>query len=285
MEASVTGNFPAFKKALDLYVRISKKTVFDAVKNAMGDVAFSAAENTYNTTKEAIDSEFKNLPIRGREDKPRTGDTRFVGQYKIINWERKNKGMIPLGGSKYRTTGRKVTAFSYFDPGDFGIKTIINIKKFRKKNTPRNTGPSQGVARFMDGKYKAFLQARKRSVKWLRIGWAAAAEMMGKPFRRGDFGPAAIQRIIGLKYGGGSIKPISSDITEFMIFNNTGRFDHRYKTPIPRSASDIARADEIMRKGLEAGIQKVIYDPKRGLAPYISARLKRLWDSPTNIVS
>lgn len=274
MEASVTGNFPAFKKALDLYVRISKKTVFDAVKNAMGDVAFSAAENTYNTTKEAIDSEFKNLPIRGREDKPRTGDTRFVGQYKIINWERKNKGMMPLGGSKYR----KTTKFKIAGP-------MAMIRTIKKKNTPRNTGPNPGIARFMDGKYKAFLQARKRSVKWLRIGWAAAAEMMGKPFRRGDFGPAAIQRIIGLKYGGGAIKPISSDITEFMIFNNTGRFDHRYKTPIPRSTSDIARADEIMRKGLEAGIQKVIYDPKRGLAPYISARLKRLWDSPTNIVS
>jgi hypothetical protein len=40
-----------------------------------------------------------------------------------------------------------------------------------------------------------------------------------------------------------------------------------------------------MTKGLEAGIQKVIYDPKKGLVPYISARLKRLWDSPTNIVS
>ena len=109
--------------------------------------------------------------------------------------------------------------------------------------------------------------------------------MMGKPFRRGDFGPEAIQRIIGLKYGGGSIKPISSDITEFMIFNNTGRFDHRHKTPIPRSASDIARADSIMKKGLEDAIQYVLYDPKNGMASYIGSRLKRLWDSPTNIVS
>lgn len=274
MEASVTGNFPAFKKALDLYVRISRKTVFEAVRGAMGDVAFSAAENTYHTTKEAIDSQFQNLPIKGNEKGPRKGDTKFVGQYKIINWERKNKGLDPLGGSKFR----KIKKFSIKGP-------MAMMKTTKKRNIPRNTGPSQGVARFMDGKYKAFLQARKRSVKWLRIGWAAAAEMMGKPFRRGDFGPAAIQRIIGLKYGGGAIKPISSDITEFMIFNNTGRFDHRYKTPIPRSASDIARADEIMRKGLEAGIQKVIYDPKRGLAPYIGARLKRLWDSPKNIVS
>ena len=274
MEAGITANFPAFKKALDLYVRVSKKTVFDAVKGAMGDVAFKAAESTYHTTKEAIDAEFQNLPIKGREDRPRKGDTKYVGQYKIINWERKNKGMMPLGGSKFR----KIRKFKAFGPS-------VMMKEIKKRNVPRNTGPNLGIARFMDGKYKAFLQARKRSVKWLRIGWAAAAEMMGKPFKRGDFGAATLQRIIGLKYGGGSIRTIESDLTEFTIFNNTGRFDHRYRTPIPRPPSDIARADEIMTKALEEGIQKAIYDPKSGLAPYISARLKRLWDSPSNIVS
>lgn len=284
MEVGITGNFPAFKKALDLYVRISKKTVFDSVRNAMADVAFEAAANTYHTTKEKIDAEFQNLPIKGAETKKRYGDTRFVGQYKIINWERKNKGMMPLGGSKYRTKARKILAFSYFDPYDSGIKTKISFKKIRAKNTPRNTGPNLGINRFMDGKYKAFLQARKRSVKWLRIGWAAAAEALGKPFRRGDFGPGTIQRILGLKYGGGYIKPINDNLTEFAIFNNTGRFDTRYKPARQRSGNDIGRADDIMTKGLEAGIQKVIYDPKKGLAPYISQRLRRLWASPTNIV-
>lgn len=274
MESGVTTNFPAFKKALDLYVRISRKTVFDSVKNAMADVAFSAAENTYHTNKELIDAQFKSLPITGTETKPRTGDTQYVGQYKIINWERKNKGLMPLGGSKFR----KVKKFSIKGP-------MAMMKEIRKRNVPRGTGPSLGIARFMDGKYKAFLQARKRSIKWLRIGWAAAAEMMGKPFRRGDFGPAAIQRIIGLKYGGGSVRSIDADITEFTIFNNTGRFDTRYKPVRQRSSFDIARADSIMSAGLEAGIQKVIYDPKRGLAPYISARLKRLWDSPSNIIT
>jgi len=274
MEAGVTTNFPAFKKALDLYVRVSRKTVFDAVRNAMADVAFEAASNTYHTSKEAIDAEFQNLPIKGKEDKPRSGNTRFVGQYKIINWERKNKGMMPLGGSKFR----KVTKYKIQGP-------MAMTKTIKRRNIPRNTGPSLGVARFMDSKYKAFLQARKRSVKWLRIGWAAAAEMMGKPFRRGDFGSAAIERIIGLKYGGGQTKQITENITEFTIFNNTGRFDTRYRPARPRSASDIARADDIMRKGLEIGIQKVLYDPKKGIVPYISARLHRLWASPTNIVS
>jgi hypothetical protein len=285
MEAGITTNFPAFKKALDLYVRVSRKAVFDSVRNAMADVAFEAAANTYNTTKEQIDKQFQSLPIKGEEKGRRYGDTRFVGQYKIINWERKNKGMMPLGGSKFRTKAVKIKSVSYFDPYDSRIKTRIDIKKTKTKNVPRNTGPSLGINRFMDGKYKAFLQARKRSVKWLRIGWAAAAEMMGKPFRRGDFGPATIQRVIGLKYGGGEVRPITENITEFMIFNNTGRFDTRYSPVRSRSSSDIARADAIMTKGLEAGIQKVLYDPKKGLVPYISARLKRLWDSPTNIVS
>lgn len=274
MEAGITTNFPAFKKALDLYVRVSRKAVFDSVRNAMADVAFEAAANTYNTTKEQIDKEFQSLPIKGEEKGRRYGDTRFVGQYKIINWERKNKGMMPLGGSKFR----KVKKFSIKGP-------MAMVKEVKKRNVPRNTGPSLGINRFMDGKYKAFLQARKRSIKWLRIGWAAAAEMMGKPFRRGDFGPATIQRIIGLKYGGGEVRPVTENITEFMIFNNTGRFDTRYSPARSRSSSDIARADAIMTKGLEAGIQKVLYDPKKGLVPYISARLKRLWDSPTNIVS
>lgn len=275
MEAGITGNFPAFKKALDLYVRISKKTVFDSVRNAMADVAFEAAANTYHTSKEKIDSEFQNLPIKGEEKGRRYGDTRFVGQYKIINWERKNKGLMPLGGSKFR----KIKKFK-IRPGQI----FVEEKTTKRRQQPRNTGPSLGINRFMDGKYKAFLQARKRSVKWLRIGWAAAAEMMGKPFRRGDFGPAAIQRIIGLKYGGGQIKPVTENITEFTIFNNTGRFDTRYRPARQRDGNDIARADAIMTKGLEAGIQKVLYDPKKGLAPYISQRLKRLWESPTNIV-
>ena len=274
MESGVTANFPAFKKALDLYVRVTRKTVFDAVRNAMGDVAYSAAENTYHTTKEAIDAEFKNLPIKGREDKPRSGNTQFVGQYKIINWERKNKGLPVLGGSKFR----RVKKFSIQGP-------MAMTKTIKRRNVPRNTGPSLGVSRFMDGKYKAFLQARKRSVKWLRIGWAAAAQMMGKPFKRGDFGPATIERIIGLKYGGGNIKQVEADLTEFTIFNNTGRFDHRYRTPMPRSASDIARADAIMTKGLQEGIQKAIYDPKRGLVPYIERNLRRLWASPSNIIT
>lgn len=274
MEAGITTNFPAFKKALDLYVRVSRKTVFDSVRNAMADVAFEAAANTYHSTPDQIDKEFKSLPIRGEEKGRRYGNTQFVGQYKIINWERKNKGLIPLGGSKFR----KVRKFSIKGP-------MAMINEIRKKNVPRNTGPVPGISRFMDGKYKKFLQSRKRSIKWLRIGWAAAAEMMGKPFRRGDFGPAAIQRIIGLKYGGGQIKPITENITEFIIFNNTGRFDTRYRPARPRSSSDIGRADSIMTKGLEAGIQKVLYDPKKGLVPYISARLKRLWESPTNIVS
>ena len=274
MEAGITSNFPAFKKALDLYVRVSRKTVFDSVRNKMADVAFEAASNTYHTTPEAIDSEFKNLPIEGREDKPRSGDTRFVGQYKIINWERKNKGMMPLGGSKFR----KITKYKIQGP-------MAMTKTIRRRNAPRNTGPNLGVARFMDGKYKAFLQARKRSVKWLRIGWAAAAEIMGKPFTRGGFGPAAIQRIIGLKYGGGEVKQLTENLTEFVIFNNTGRFDTRYRPIRQRSSSDIARANEIMTRGLTAAIQKVIYDPKRGLAQYIGARLHRLWASPTNIVS
>lgn len=285
MESGVTANFPAFKKALDLYVRVTRKTVFDAVRNAMGDVAYSAAENTYHTTKEAIDAEFKNLPIKGREDKPRSGDTQFVGQYKIINWERKNKGLQPLGGSKFRKTGIFRRSVRRDEDGE--VKSI-SYNEIKRRNKPRQFGPAnvnKAVGFFMDGKYKAFLQARKRSVKWLRIGWAAAAEMMGKPFRRGDFGPAAIERIIGLKYGGGQTKQITENITEFTIFNNTGRFDTRYRPARPRSASDIARADEIMIKGLEIGIQKVLYDPKKGMVPYISARLHRLWASPTNIVS
>lgn len=282
MESGVTANFPAFKKALDLYVRISRKTVFEAVRNKMADVAFEAAANTYHTTKEKIDAEFQNLPIRGTETKARTGDTKFVGQYKIINWERKNKGLMPLGGSKFRKTG--VFRRSVRRDEDGEIKSINYIEK-RKRLKARSAGPAMRASAFMDGKYRKFLQSRKRSVKWLRIGWAAAAEMMGKPFRRGDFGSAVIQRIIGLKYGGGSVRPLNENITEFTIFNNTGRFDTRYDPARPRNANDIARADAIMTKGLELGIQKVIYDPKKGLAPYIAQRLKRLWDSPTNIIS
>ena len=269
MQAGVTTNFPAFKKALDLYVRVSRETVFDAVRNAMGDVAIEAEANTYYTSKEQIDKEFQGLPIKGEEKKRRYGDTRFVGQYKIINWQRKNRGLLPLGGSKFR----KVSKFK-IRPGQL----FVEEKIIKRRQQPRNTGPSLGASRFMDGKYKKFLQMRKFSIGWLRFAWLAAAKSMGKKVKYD------VDRIIAGGYGGGYISQINANTTEFAIFNNTGRIDARMPDGTPRSSSDIARADAIMTKGLEAGIQKVLYDPKKGLVPYISARLKRLWESPTNIV-
>lgn len=111
----------------------------------------------------------------------------------------------------------------------------------------------------MDGKYKSFLQARARGSKFLRIGWACAAAALGKPFSRGDFGSATIERLTGKAYGGGAnITNLAPGSTRFEIYNGAGVFDLRYKGTPMRNSNDIARAREIQKAGLLKGIDAEI---------------------------
>jgi len=247
-EGGIVSNYEQVQKALQDYVAVRNQAVYDSVKEKMADIAFKAAQNTRFAERSDIRAEISNLPITKDNGRKRTGNTQYVGQYKLMNWQRKNMGLYPLGNSRVR----KVRVLASKGPS-------ASTKIVKKQNIPRNTGPSAGLARFMDGKYKGFLQARTRSSKFLRIGWACAAAALGKSFSKGDFGSATLERLSGKAYGGGAtITNLAPGSNRFEIYNGTGVFDLRYKGTPMRSANDIARARAVQEAGLIQGIQAEI---------------------------
>jgi len=247
-EGGIVSNYPQVQQALQAYVMVRNQAVYDSVKEKMANIAFKASQNTYFSPREQIKNNLSTLPITKDNGRNRTGNTQFVGLYKLINWQRKNMGLYPLGNSRVR----KVKVLASRGPS-------ASTRIVKKQNIPRNTGPSAGLNRFMDGKYKSFIQARARGSKFLRIGWACAAAMLGKPFGRGDFGPATLERLSGKAYGGGAtITKLAPGSTEFKIWNGAGVFDLRFKGTPMRNSNDIARARAIQEAGLMAGIQAEI---------------------------
>jgi hypothetical protein len=247
-EGGIVSNYPQVQQALQAYVMVRNQAVYDSVKEKMANIAFKAAQNTYFAPRDKIRAEISGLPITKDNGRKRTGNTQYVGQYKLMNWQRKNMGLDPLGNS----STRKVRVLASRGPS-------ASTKIVKKQNIPRNTGPSAGVSRFMDGKYKGFLQARARGSKFLRIGWACAAAALGKPFGRGDFGSATLERLSGKAYGGGAnITKLAPGSNRFEIYNGAGVFDLRYKGTPMRSTNDIARARAVQEAGLMQGLQAEI---------------------------
>ena len=247
-EGGIVSNYPQVQQALEAYVKVRNQAVFDSVKEKMANIAFKAAQNTYFAPRDKIREEISSLPITKDNGRRRTGNTQYVGQYKLINWQRKNMGLYPLGNSRVR----KVRVLASRGPS-------ASTKIVKKQNIPRNTGPSAGLNRFMDGKYKSFLQARARGSKFLRIGWACAAAALGKSFGRGDFGSATLERLSGKAYGGGAtIDRVAPGHSVFTIYNGAGVFDLRYKGTPMRNSNDIARARAVQQAGLMQGLQAEI---------------------------
>jgi hypothetical protein len=247
-EGGIVSNYPQVQQALQAYVMVRNQAIYDSVKEKMANIAFKAAQNTRFAPREEIRAEIGGLPITKDNGRKRSGNTQYVGQYKLINWQRKNMGLYPLGNSRVR----KVRVLASRGPS-------ASTRIVKKQNIPRNTGPSVGLNRFMDGKYKSFLQARARGSKFLRIGWACAAAALGKQFSKGDFGSATLERLSGKAYGGGAnITNLAPGSNRFEIYNGTGVFDLRYKGTPMRSTNDIARARAVQEAGLMQGIQAEI---------------------------
>jgi len=247
-EGGIVSNYPQVQQALQAYVMVRNQAVYDSVKEKMADIAFKAAQNTRFAPREEIRAKISGLPITKDNGRKRSGNTQYVGQYKLINWQRKNMGLYPLGNSRVR----KVKVLASRGPS-------ASTRIVKKQNIPRNTGPSAGLNRFMDGKYKSFLQARARGSKFLRIGWACAAAALGKPFSKGDFGSATLERLSGKAYGGGAnITNLAPGSNRFEIYNGAGVFDLRYKGTPMRSTNDIARARAVQEAGLMQGLQAEI---------------------------
>jgi hypothetical protein len=266
--AGIVNNIEAVKEAIKIYGLMVKGDADKAIRKKMGDIAFQAAANTYRGEKEKLRAEISSLPITKDGGRKRYGNTQYVGQYKLINWERKQKGLLPLGNSKFRKVSKYTTR-----PGSMSVEEKI----IKRRNQVRAGGPSLRANPFMDGKYKSFIQSRIRSIKFIRAAWGVAAQFFGKSFSRGDFGPNALARFSGKQYGGAEVKPIGDNITEYSMFNGAGRFDTRKRkvgqqTAPERPSEDQERAAKIIEDGLNKGVQAVISD----ITQYFETRAGRL---------
>jgi len=276
-KGGIVSNVPEFQKALQEYVRKRNATIYDSVLKKMQNVALKAMQYTEFSPPEKIRTSISNIPNKG----PKTGNSQYVGQYKVINWERKIKGMQPVGGSRFRKVTKYITR-----PGQI----FVSEKTIKRRNQPRQFGPAnvnRKVGFFMDGKYKKFIQSRQRGSKWLRVGWALAAKLLGVPparLSRGDFGPETMERLSGKAYGGGAeIKRIGAGTFEFAIFNGVGVFDHRFRPPgkvssftgkLPiRPSNQIAQARAIQDRALKAAVTEEIKD----MASYTGSRIRKDW--------
>ena len=255
-DGGIISNVDAVKQALDAYVKVRNQSVFESVKEKMTNIAYKASQNTDFAEKADIRNELSSLPITKDGGKKRTGNTQWVGLYKLINWQRKNMGLLPRGGSKKYVVGMKITKKKSFN--NTGVNDYLKQTqyKFKKIKADKKAGKGGG---FMDGKTKPFITARAKGSRFLRIGWALAASAMGRPFERGDFGPATLERLSGRAYGGGAtIDKVAPGQSIFTIWNGAGVFDLRYKGTPMRSANDIARARAKQEAGLKAGIDAEI---------------------------
>lgn len=267
--SGITSNIDAVKDALKVYGLVVRKDADAETKKKMASIAYEAARFTPFGEKGALRSEISNLPIIKDGGKKRYGNSQYVGQYKLINWQRKLAGLLPVGGSKFR----KVKQYKV-RPGALSVEE----REIKRRNRVRATlGPSLRANPFMDGKYKAFIAKRIRSIKFIRAAWSVAAVAFGgKPFSRGDFGPNALARFSGLAYGGGDVKPIGPDITEYSIFNGAGKYDTRkaikgVQSAPERSSQDQERAAKIIEEALNKGLEAVLAD----ITKYFETRAER----------
>lgn len=248
--AGIQTNIPELQKWLKAYVAKRNATVYDSVLKKMRDIAYNAWKFTRYKDPSEIKGQLSNLPIKN-DTKPRSGASQWVGLYKLMNWERKNKGLIPLGGSRKKIKGKKV---------------------YRVRNTIQK-------GKYMQGRTRGFLAARARSARWLRLGWMAALKSMGASnFRGQNYGggeDATLDRITGKAYGGGSnIKRMGEGNTEFSIYNGVGVYDHRYNPIKFRSESDVSRARAVQEEGLNKAIDFVIKD----MVKYIAKNCTAIWN-------
>ena len=262
--AGIKTNIDAVKEALRVYGLVVRKDADKEVRLKIADIAWRASEATYFSPKGKVRAEISNLPITKDGGKKRYGDTQYVGQYKLMNWERKLKGLPTLGGGKFRNINTTRP------------NSLVYTEKRKKLGGKLSGLGVKGNYYNMLGKYKAFIKHREDSTKFIRAAWAPAAEFFGKPFQRGrDFGPKAISRFTGKMYGG-EVKSYGGDLTEYSMFNGAGKFDIRRKKPNSqtapeRSSADQARARGIIEVALEIGARKVL----DGLTRYFEGRAQR----------
>ena len=236
-------NQTKFLHKLKQYQQSSKKNMADVINSKLGDVAVTAIGTTYRTSSAQIASELERIvssvktkgvykPIgigkNGKIIKRKIGVTKkfssqnesYAGTYKLVNWLLKNRGLPTLG------------------------KTKIGVGGLGMGGKPTTIGR---LARRL-------VAGRKRSVNYIRNGWAAAAAVFGKRgnLTRGDYSVESIKRL-----GGGTKADSQKAQMEGIIFNRAGGLDTKYY-PVRKRA--ISGAVKVGMPGLQMAIDKVMKD-------------------------
>lgn len=259
----IEANYKEFQQTLRDYIKKSRKETARALNEKLGDVAMRAIKTTYSTNTAKIMSELERVVDVGpkyvikRGLKAEGGTFRrriktklrksqaqsYVGTYKLVNWLLRRQGFSPLGNSKIG------------GPGSAGMGN--------------KTGTIGQLARKL-------VAGRKRSVNFIRNGWAAAAMAFGKRpsvFSRGDYSDAALKRL-----GGGEPADDKNLVMEGMIFNRAGSRDIRYNPPlvvpmVGKGRKPISGALAIGKPGLAQAVNDVVKD----MAIYIAGLHKKAW--------
>jgi len=238
-------NQAKFFHKLQQYQQASKKNMADVINSKLGDVAVTAIGTTYSTTAAQIASELQRvegnivtkkvfkpfgLTKTGKIKKRKIGEyavgykaksVSYAGTYKLVNWLLKNRGLPTLGKTKEGVGGLGMGGGK---PGTIGALA------------------------------RRLVAGRKRSVNYIRNGWAAAADVFGKRgnLTRGDYSKEAIKRL-----GGGTKADSQKAQIEGIIFNRAGSLDTKYY-PVRKRA--ISGAAKVGMPGLIMAIDKVMKD-------------------------
>jgi hypothetical protein len=237
-------NQAKFFHKLQQFQQASKKNMADVINSKLGDVAVTAIGTTYRTTTAQIASELQRvegkvvtkkvfkpfgLTKTGKIKKRKIGEfavgykaksVSYAGTYKLVNWLLKNRGLPTLGKTKLGLGGLGMGT----KPGTIGALA------------------------------RRLVAGRKRSVNYIRNGWAAAAAVFGKRANlvRGDYSEKSIQRL-----GGGMLADSQKSPMEGIIFNRAGDLDTRYY-PVRKRA--VSGAVKVGMPGLQMAIDKVMKD-------------------------
>lgn len=249
-----------FNDALQLYVMAQRKELADAINHVAGNVAFRASEFTEPTVPKSaasakIRSSLEGLPITKDNGRKRYGNTAYVGALKLMNWQRKNSGLVPVGNTKkLRSFGPSMS------------------RRASQKRMGKLTEAGGRQNRFADGKLYKFISRRASAAKFIRIGWAAAAQKFKKPFSRGreGFNDATIQRIGGAQLA----KP--GPMVEAVIINRAGGYDARFK---PKRISGTNTPGRTTSGAIAIGtpaLIKAMDFVSKDMMQYVATRLQRV---------
>jgi hypothetical protein len=234
-------NQAKFFHKLQQFSKETGRNMAKVINNQLGNVAVTAIGTTRRTNTAQITSELQKFETKiktkkvfkplgynekGKLIKRKIGQylikqskpISYSGTYKLVNWLLKNRGLPALGKTKLGLGGLGMGT----KPGTIGALA------------------------------RRLVAGRKRSVNYIRNGWAAAAWVFGKSpqLTRGDYSKKAIERL-----GGGQMADGTKPYMEGVIFNRAGDLDTRYY-PVRKRA--ISGAAKIGLPGLQMAIDKVM---------------------------